>query len=137
LSDTNKLRAALDRPITQQESEIVRWLLDHGDPRYFHLASQIDSLRVISKCTCGCPTVDFALKSGETSRKGGGPVSDNLATVDDQLVGVMLFACNDSLSSLEVYSMAGNDKPFDLPNIEDLFPWEDLSKHRDVSSSRH
>ena len=32
------------------------------------------------------------------------------------------------MSSLEVYSFAGHEKPFDLPAIDDLYEWEDYSK---------
>jgi hypothetical protein len=125
MCDTNKFRATLDRPATQHERDIVRWLLEHGDPRHLQLASQIEELRVISKCTCGCPTVDFL-----ALRKGQHLISDELATVDGQDVGVMLFECDGRISTLEVYSCAGSDKPFDLPAIESMFRWEDLSNSR-------
>ena len=42
----------------------------------------------------------------------------------------MLFQNDGHLSSLEVYSAAGTDKPFGLPAIEDLYSWEELSKRR-------
>ena len=117
------MHEAVDRPASQQERDIVRWLLDHGDPQYLPYASQIDALRVVSKCTCGCPTVDFALEGNPPLRKGSHLISDFGATVDDQPVGVLLFACNGSLSMLEVYSCAGSDKPFGLPKIESIYPY--------------
>jgi hypothetical protein len=101
--------------------------LEHGDPQYLPLASQIDSLRVVSKCTCGCPTVNFALEGNPTSRKGERLIGDCPATVDDQDVGVLLFECRGRLSTLEVYSCAGSDKPFGLPKIEDIYIWEESS----------
>jgi hypothetical protein len=123
MPDANTLRAALDRPATQHEREIIRWLLEHGDPQYLPLASQVDALRVVSKCTCGCPTVDFALEGNPPLRKGTHLICDCGATVDEQPVGVLLFACDGSLSMLEVYSCAGSDKPFGLPKIESLYPY--------------
>src|ERR1017187_4400943 len=120
MSNADKLRSPLDRPATQHEREIIRFLLEHGDPQYLPLASQIDSLRVVSKCTCGCPTVDFALEGNPPLRKDSHLISDFGATVDDQPVGLLLFACNGSLSMLEVYSYAGSDKPFGLPKIESI-----------------
>ena len=132
MSEASKFHEALDRPASQQEREIVRWLLEHGDPKYLPLASQIDALRVVSKCTCGCPTVDFALEGNPPLRKGTHVICDELATVDDQTVGVMLFACNGNLSMLEVYSIAGSDEPFALPKIEDLYVWGELEKRGGV-----
>jgi hypothetical protein len=128
MSEAKKVREALDRPASQQERDLVRWLLEHGDPQFLPLASQIDSLRVVSKCTCGCPTVDFALEGNPPTRKGEKAISDFGATVDDQEVGVLLFECRGRLSTLEVYSFAGSDKPFGLPKIEDIYPYirEDL-----------
>ena len=108
MSEASKLFEPLDRPATQHERDIVRWLLEHGDPQYLPFASQIDTLRVVSKCICGCPTVDFALEGDPPLRKGSHLISDFGATVDDQQVGVLLFACNGSLSMLEVYSCAGD-----------------------------
>jgi hypothetical protein len=57
------------------------------------------------------------------------PISDHLAILDGQHVGVMLFATESQLSMLEVYSLAGTDKPFGLPEIQALFPWEELRDH--------
>ena len=123
MSEGSKVHEALDRPASQQERKIVRWLLEHGDPKYLPLASQIDALRVVSKCTCGCPTVHFALE-GDPSVQGTHLICDCGATVDDQEVGVLLFACEGKLSMLEVYSYADNDKPFGLPKIESLYTYQ-------------
>jgi hypothetical protein len=129
------IREVVERPATQQEREIVRWLLKHGDATCAELASQIDTLRVVSTCTCGCPTVDFAEKETPQPRSTSRLVSDQLAIVDGQLVGVMLFARDGCISMLEVYSCAGTDKPFGLPSVDSLFPWEELSKRTGASDS--
>jgi hypothetical protein len=94
------------------------------------LRAQIDNLTVIAKCKCGCPTVFFALNEIPVPRKGERIISDYLATVDGQDVGAMLFQTEGILSSLEVYSCAGTDQPFDLPKIEALYSWEELSRRR-------
>jgi hypothetical protein len=91
-------------------------------------------LTVISKCKCGCPTVNFALDSDPVPGKGSTVISDYLGTVEGQDVGVMLFANEGRLYSLEVYSYAGSDQPFGLPKIESLYSWEDLEKRRQASS---
>jgi len=110
----------LDRPITSHERDVILWLIDHATPEHEQLAAQVESLRVVSKCTCGCPTVYFAVEGDPPTRKGEEVISDYVATVDGHGVGVMLFELNGHLSSLEVYSFGVHKEPFGLPAIEDL-----------------
>jgi hypothetical protein len=49
-------------------------------------------------------------------------VSDHLAIVDGMEVGILLFETNGDLSSLEVYSCAGSDQPFGLPDTTSIRP---------------
>jgi hypothetical protein len=130
MDNEDKGLISVERAITSEEDALIRCLLDHGavDPEPFK--SQLSDMTVASKCNCGCPTIDFAYKGEPVSRKGEHLIVDYLATVENQDVGVMLFECGGYLSSLEVYSCAGTDKPFGLPEIESLFPWEDLAQHR-------
>jgi hypothetical protein len=53
-------------------------------------------------------------------RRGEQLISDWLAEVEGEPVGVMLFQTNGIISTLEVYSLAGSDKPFGLPAIESM-----------------
>jgi hypothetical protein len=141
MSGATKYHEPLNRPLTTHERDLILWLLDHpeeGNPAnnavyvnpWFlesdipQLKAQIDALTVVSKCTCGCPTVDFALEGIPIPRKGEHVIRDYLATVDGEEVGIMLFQNDGRLSSLEVYSAAGTDKPFGLPEIEAIFSWE-------------
>jgi hypothetical protein len=135
MKDASGLFEAVSRPITEHEGQILKWLLQHGVPGSEQFMFQIDSLSVISKCTCGCPTVDFSLDGPPASSNCDRILADCLATVDGQDVGVILFQRNGRLRSLEVYSMAGSDQPFGLPKTETLFPWEELSK-RPASQTR-
>lgn len=121
-TDKDKGLALLNRTLTGHERALVRWLLEHGDPDADELLPQIEMLSVFQKCTCGCPTVYFAFNGEPVARKGKRLISDHLAKVDGQDVGVMLFVNNGRISSLEVYSCAGTDKPFGLPAIESIYP---------------
>ncbi|UWZ84221.1 hypothetical protein [Occallatibacter riparius] len=113
------------RPLTSDERDLVRWLVEHSESEIPDLLQQIERLTVFEKCTCGCPTVYFALDGEPVSSKGERIISDWLATVNGDLVGVMLFQTDGRLSSMEVYSCAGTDEPFGLPAIDSLFPYED------------
>ena len=121
---------AMRRVVTREEAVVIEWLLRHGEQRSDRFFAQIETLTIVSRCTCGCPTVHF-----EASRKGERLISDQLGTVDGEDVGVMLFELNGRLSSLEVYSCAGADKPFGLPKLEDLYTFEDASKRKTSRSN--
>lgn len=117
LDPKNKFRAPLNRPLTQDERDLVRWLVEHSHLNASSLLLQIDRLSVATGCTCGCPTIDFALDGEPAATEGGVLVSDWLAEVDGMPVGVMLWQTNGRISTLEIYSLPGTDKPFGLPAI--------------------
>jgi hypothetical protein len=115
--------APCERPLTDHERELVEWLIEHGtygDKPTLH--AQIPHLSVRERCTCGCPTVYFAFDGKPVPTKGERLVSDHLAIVDGMEVGIMLFETNGDLSSLEVYSCAGSDQPFGLPDTTSIRP---------------
>jgi hypothetical protein len=117
---TSKFREPLNRPLTEHERDLVRWLVEHSHLDASRLLSQIDRLSVAARCTCGCPTIDFALDGEPVACKGEQLVSDWLAEVDGMPVGVMLWQTNDRISTLEIYSLPGTDKPFGLPAIASI-----------------
>jgi hypothetical protein len=116
----NKFREPLNRPLTQHERDLVRWLIDHSHKDASSLLQQIDRLSVATRCTCGCPTIDFALDGEPIATKGKQLISDWLADVEGMPVGVMLWQTNDRISTLEVYSLPGTNSPFGLPAIESI-----------------
>lgn len=118
----------LHRGVSQEEANVVGWLIEHGEPGAGEYAGDVQSLTVIARCNCGCPTVYFEVEGNPANRKGEKIISDHLGTVDGQEVGVMLFALGKQLSSLEVYSPAGSEKPFGLPRVSDLYSFEKSSK---------
>ncbi len=118
--DTGKGLEPLERPLTPQERDLVRWLVEHSHLDMSHLLPQIDRLSVFEKCSCGCPTVYFALDGVPVARKGEQLISDWLAEVEGNGVGVMLFQSDNRISSLEVYSLAGTMSHFGLPAIESI-----------------
>jgi hypothetical protein len=124
----NKSDQSVPRPLTQDERDLVQWLLEHGDSEHKNLISQIDNLTVVRTCSCGCPTVNFALNGKPVPPKGERIISDLLATVDGKDVGVLLFQNEGRLSCLEVYSCAGSDKAFGLPAISTLYSYEEAAK---------
>jgi hypothetical protein len=113
-----------NRPITAKERELIEWLLRHGKPGAEQFLSQIAGLTVAWKCACGCPTVNFALEGERAAHDSEHILADFLATTGEEPVGVILFQKGRRLSSLEVYSLAGTDEPFGLPEIETIHAYE-------------
>lgn len=124
-----------NRPVTAKERALIEWLLRHGNPGSQEFLPQVDSLVVVSKCSCGCPTVYFAREGETTARDGEHILADYLATVSGEDVGLILFQKGGRLSSLEVYSQAGTDKQFGLPELETIYSYEELSKRRSQPQS--
>jgi hypothetical protein len=118
---TNPFREPLNRALTQQEKDLIRWLIEHSFVKdASRLLPQIERLSVVTKCNCGCPTIDFALDGQPVAHKGEGFISDWIAEVDGMPVYVQLWISNDRISSLEVGSLPGTDQPFGLPAIESI-----------------
>ena len=116
---TSPCREPLDRTLTQDERDLVRWLIEHSFVKdAARLLPQVEKLSVVSKCNCGCPTIDFALEGKPAAPKGQGFISDWLADVNGMPVYVQLWISkDDQISSLEVGSLPGTDQPFGLPAI--------------------
>ena len=124
------------RPITVKERSLIDWLLRHGNPSSKQFLEQLDSLVVVWKCSCGCPTVNFAREGKPVPHEAEHILADYLATVDGEDVGIILFQKEGRLSSLEVYSQAGTDKVFGLPEIETIYSYEELAERQSKRNLR-
>jgi hypothetical protein len=137
MNDANKGESQ-HRPITVKERALIDWLLRHGNPGSEQFLEQLDSLVVVWKCSCGCPTVNFARDEKPVPHEAEHILADYLAIVDGEDVGIILFQSGGRLSSLEVYSQAGTDKPFGLPELETIYSYSELPerqrKHNRVES---
>ena len=110
---------AEDRPLSEPERTLITWLLEHGSEESQTYVPQLDEVRVVSRCGCGCPSIDF-LEPGSTQSR---TVADFVGVTPEGLdVGIMLRAAEGKLSYLEVYCYGENDGPFSLPDISTLKP---------------
>jgi len=113
-----------DRPLTEQETTLIRWLLQHGTAAAAEFLPQLTDARVTSRCYCGCASVDFAVKGIVP------PPSDGISILadfqyrngDGHLCGVFVFERAGLLAGLEVWSVDGLSTPSTLPAIERLQP---------------
>ena len=101
------------RPLTDREAGLVRWLLARGGERGARFLPEVDDLRVVGVCGCGCASIDFIQVDG-----GMRPFAEHLWDGPDG-GGVFLFTVNDRLAGLEVYSFGD---PAGLPEPTQLRP---------------
>ena len=113
-----------DRPLTEEERAIAEYLLLHaGAPGAAAFVPQLDSARVIGRCSCGCPTVDLAIPP--ELRVADFPaerlVADATGKVGGKIVGAMVFQDQGLLTLLEVYRWEDlSEEPFGLPTVETI-----------------
>jgi hypothetical protein len=113
-----------DRPLTPQEQALVRWLLEHGNPDAAGYLPQLAQARVVSRCPCGCASIDFSI-GGAVPLAGAGMhvLSDYVWQADDGThCGIFVFSCGGLLAGLEVWSADGMEAVSALPAIERLRP---------------
>jgi hypothetical protein len=113
------------RPLTDEERNLLGWLLANGSPDPEAYLSQIRNVNVVGKCTCGCPTLDLAL--GESEQRKTAPsliLADFVGTAPEGVeVGVIVHAREGEISELEVYAISDWKGPFNLPSVESLRPF--------------
>jgi hypothetical protein len=115
------------RPLTSAERDLILWLIANGSSNAAKYASQLAHVTVLSRCTCGCPTVNLAV-NGEYATGNSETIGNAEGTSPEGVkVGVILHCRGGLLSELEVYSIDGYEGQFGLPSPDDLvaFPAED------------
>lgn len=121
------------RPLTDGERALVLAIMSAEEFRgqvagdWNRWRDQVDGLRVVGGCECGCPTIDFRplQERGRTRREGvapSGPAPFNvMASVRDSEDFLILFAVDGQLDRLEY--VPGSDRSLDglqLPSVQDL-----------------
>ena len=107
------MNTSYPRPLSQRERSVPEALLSVDFPDVERLRLQAQSVRVVSRCECGCPTIHFSdyqlpnrlVVDGETSLEVG--------------QSVLLFVTDEGLDSLESGWMT-DSPPTEFPKVEDL-----------------
>jgi hypothetical protein len=106
------------RPISEAEAHVVERTLAVAatDPSASDLIRQVRSLQVVGRCGCGCASVDFRMPArGQIASI----VADAIAKAPDgEHLGLIVWALDNELSGLEVYSYSDNPAP--LPVIASI-----------------
>jgi hypothetical protein len=107
------------RSLAPSEEALVRALIAQAGKQ--DLLPQVSRIRVVSGCTCGCPSIDFALDGRLSARHGIGEIAAEGTgqTLDGATVGVMLWVREGELSGLEIYPIDTLDVN-GLPSVASL-----------------
>ena len=111
-----------ERPLSKAEYELARWMLEHGESGGREFLSQLDRARVVSRCPCGCASVDFEVDGLLPPTGGLRILGDFVFGGDSDLAGAFVFECSGVLAGLEVYGLTG-DAPKALPLPSALRPF--------------
>lgn len=113
------MRVPQDRALTPEERILVHWLLAHGRPPARAHLGGVEGLRVVSRCDCGCASIDFVDAPGEPLEV----LADyQWQDADGHLFGAMVFAKDGKLAGLDVWSIDGAATPTTLPAPSVLAP---------------
>jgi hypothetical protein len=112
-----------NRPLTEAERRLARWMLEQGTPEAKDFLPQLDLAEVTPwRCPCGCASINFKIKGRPEAPPGVHILADFVFGGSDDLCGVFLFESAGILKGLEVYGLAG-DAPRSLPSVESLRPF--------------
>jgi hypothetical protein len=119
-----------DRPLTGQERTLLAWLIQNGNGNSEELMAQLAEARVVSRCGCGCPTIDLAIGTKSEPTRGGSSIVADVSgkSPEGYDVGVILHVREGLLSELEVYPSV-DVGPFSLPVPDSLTQWSQASDH--------
>tara|TARA_R110000868_G_scaffold304437_9_gene565105 strand:+ start:16696 stop:17064 length:369 start_codon:yes stop_codon:yes gene_type:complete len=108
----------LNRKLTHQEEELVNWLIKNGQNSNESYLDQVNKLRVAGYCNCGCASIDFLKECSSMNI-----ISDYLfKDENNKETGIFLFAEDDKLAGLELYSLEAEYVPQKLPKTDWLYP---------------
>lgn len=113
-------RATINRPITPEEIAVIRTTLERAAvaPEYAALVSDLEHLRAIQRCDCGCDSVDFAEASATDPSR---PLGDGIGeTPQGGTVGVIVWGTPEAVTGLEVYDLGAGDDDLRLPEPESI-----------------
>lgn len=117
-------RPTANRSINQDEIAVIRTALEQAAvaPEYRTLADGLGELRVVSRCPCGCDTVEFARVDPRIQ-----PIqlADAVgSTLAGGTVGLIVWGTPDAVTGVEVYDLGAGDGDLRLPVPASIVPWE-------------
>jgi hypothetical protein len=110
----------MNRPLSDDERQLVCWMLEHGSVTAAGFLPQVDLLEVSPwKCQCGCASLQFEMK-GFPARAGGmRPLVEYTFQAGLERSGIFVYEQASRLAGIEVYGLTG-EAAKTLPSISEL-----------------
>jgi len=120
-----------DRPLAIDERTLTTWLLEHGTPDARDYLVQLSQARVVSRCACGCASINFDVVNHFIAPQAGMNILADYQwrDADGHVGGVFVFAKNAVLAGLEVWSIDGIAAIDRLPKQESLEPLDGSTRN--------
>lgn len=118
-------RARISRPITPEEVTVIRVALERApaSPGPGIPTGDLETLHVVSRCSCGCDSVDFAEHDPARPAK---PIADGIGTTPSGgTVGIIIWGGTDAVTGLEVYDLGAGDGDLKLPTANSIRAFDD------------
>jgi len=116
---------AENRPLTPEEYALTRWMLTHGGPESARYLDDLERARVVSRCGCGCASVDFSVDGREPARDAPLRVVADFEWRDaaGRVAAVAAFVREGRLAGLELSCLDPDAAIDHLPVPEKLRPF--------------
>ena len=125
----------MNRQLSSTEEELIRWMLQHGNPGSQEFIAQLSKAEVTPWCCpCGCASINLSVDDAPELTGAFRILADFIFGTEEDLSGVSVFEKGGVLAGLEVYGLAG-DAPRTLPSIESLRPFSNEAIRRDYQTS--
>ena len=116
-------RVTVDQPISPEEITVIRVMLERAavTADCARLLTELNALRVVYRCSCGCDSVDFQTFDPKIPPM---PIADGTGeTPSGGSVGVIIWGSVDSVTGIEIYDEGAGDNDLRLPTPESIQPW--------------
>jgi hypothetical protein len=106
---------ATNRPLTDAERALAKWMLENGNPDAEPFLLQLESAQVTPwRCPCGCASINFQIEGFPPAPPGVHILGDYVCGEVEAPAGAFIFESGGVLAGIEVYSLAV-DAPSVLP----------------------
>lgn len=112
------------RRITDDEIATIRVALNRALIRPINDAARtaVEMLEVVSRCDCGCASVDFEAPS---HRERSTVMADGTGTTPrGGQVGIIVWGRSDAITGLEIYDLGAGNGDLVLPVPNSVVPWQ-------------
>jgi hypothetical protein len=115
------MRVEESRALTDKERLLLERLMFHGTPASKSYAAQLPLVAVVSRCTCGCPSIDLSVGGRVASLGSPTTILGEAGGVSPEGIsfGIILHGREGLISELEVYPIDG-EGVLSIPGIDDI-----------------